>query len=282
MNTEGDTQEAAPDDFDNAYESFLGQHEESDTEAEPTDESAEESEPEESDTSENTEAPDATATEGGDSDWRKRYEELHSKFGQQGQEVGELKKQLNELRESQQKNQEPEDPFADSALLSSLDENQKSLLLEAGRAAARQLLRESGLDPSELGNLKQTVEVQAQMAAQRDIESSIERVKEQYGSEEFQRRLPQMKEIASRNPGISVEDAFKLASYDDLKEGQSKRVEKLTKERGARAASADFGRESPNKPNSNPKLSMNELLKMPEKQRFRAILKEQMRDASAG
>lgn len=279
--SEGDTQVGAPA-LENAYSEFF-QPETADsqpTEPAETTGDDEAGETEESPSETSAETPKAESAKTG---WEERYKEANSLIGRQGNELGELRKELAQLKEQLGKQQQPQkDPFEKFPGLKALDPEKLDFALQTGAAALERSLADHGLTIEDLKQAKQLAEYTSQQMTQEHLNREIGELRTKYGEETFKKYLPALQQVANSHPTLSPREAWKLATADDLEKGQTERARAMEKERKDRAKSADFGNERPTKTSS--RMSSEDIQKLSPNgsgkpsPRFKALYKEAMRE----
>jgi hypothetical protein len=276
--SEGETQGESPELPTGLYDGILGKTETEETPATEQEDGGADAETQET----AAEAADTSKPESTTENWEERYTNLQRKFGEQGNELGELRKAVAELKANQTK-QQPVDPFADDPTLKALDPTQKNLVLRGTDVAMKRLLNDMGMDPTDLPKIKQMVTELSENTTRDAILREVGEIRKEVGEAAFAKNLPKLQAIANKHPSLSPHEAWKLATADDNREAQSKKVKALEAERKQRAASADFGKERPNK-QTDGKLSQAELRKLSAKPqgrpspRFAALLAETRRE----
>ena len=277
--SDGDTQAEAPG-LENAYGEFF-KPETDDSPA--TDEAALET----GDEGETEESPSATAdtskADTATTGWEDRYQELQQAYGKQGNELGQLRKEMAELKGTLEKQQPKQDPFEKYPQLKALDPDKRDFALQTSSAALERLLGDHGLTVDDLVQAKQSAEYATQQMTQEHLNREIGEIRAKYGEETFKKYLPVLQQVADAHPSLSPREAWKLATADDLEKGQAERAKALEKERKERAKSADFGNDRPAKPLSN-RLSQEDIQKLSTKgsgrpsPRFKALYQEAMKE----
>lgn len=274
--SEGDTQEAAPE-LGNAYEQFFAPETESDLTTEPaTDGGDEEGEQPETKATETPKAEPAT------SDWERRYNEANSLIGRQGNELGQLRKEMAELKASLQQQQPKVDPLEKYPGLKALDPEKRDFALQTSSAALERALQDRGLTIDDLVQGKRTAEAVQQQMTTEFLNREVGAIKQEFGEETFTKYLPALQAAADKHPTLSPREAWNLVTGEDSRKSQTDRAKALEKERKERAKSADFGNERPVKTSS--RLSSEDIQKLSHKgsgkpsPRFKALYRETMKE----
>lgn len=242
---EGETQGEAPEMPSGAYSNFIGNSETATEEAQATEQEsggAEVEAPAETKAAETTETSKAESTSG---NWEERYTNLQRKFGEQGNELGNLRKEIEQLKKGAEAKV---DPFADDPTLKALNPEQKQMVLRGTDVAIKRLLADMGMSPTDLPQIKQMVNELYQTTTQNDLMREVSEIKKEFGEATFQKYLPKLEQVARTHPTLSPKEAWDLATAKDLRDGQTQKAKQLEAERKQRAASADFGKERPAKP----------------------------------
>lgn len=276
---EGDTQGEAPELPTGLYDGIIGK---TDT-AEDTQATEQENGGSETEEAKAETAPDTPKAEPTKDNWEDRYTSLHRKFGEQGNELGNLRKQIDELKAQLGKPQQQQDPFANDPTLKALDPTQKDLVLRGTNVALERLLQDRGLTLDDVVKTKERAERIEQQMTQDMLAREVGEIRKEFGEQAFVKYLPQLQQIAQTHPTLSPREAWDLATARDSRSAQSEKAKQLEAERKQRAASADFGKERPAKPMDG-KLTSEALKKLsavPQGRpspRFAAILREVKRE----
>lgn len=275
--SEGDTQEAAPE-LGNAYEGFFTPETESDLTTDTAEAGGEdEGEQPESKTTETQKAEPAS------SDWEARYKEANTLIGRQGSELGQLRKEMAELKASLQTQQQTKtDPFEKYPGLKALDPEKRDFALQTSNAAIERALQDRGLTIDGLVQGMRTAEAVQQQMTQEFLNREVGAIRQEFGEEAFAKYLPALQAVADKHPSLSPREAWDMVTAADSRKSQTERAKAMEKERKERAKSADFGNERPVKTSS--RLSQEDVQKLSNKgsgkpsPRFKALLRESMKE----
>lgn len=278
--SDGDTQAEAPG-LENAYSEFF----QPDTDESPaTEDTAPETGSDEEETEDSaSEQADTSKADTAKTGWEGRYQELHQAYGKQGNELGQLRKELAELKGQLEKQQPKQDPLDKYPQLKALDPEKRDFALQTSSAALERLLGDHGLTIDDLVQAKRTADYTSQQVTQEHLNREISAIRQEFGEDTFKKYLPQLQAVADRHPTLSPREAWDLATAGDTRKSQAERAKAMEKERKERAKSADFGNERPAKPLSN-RLSKDDIQKLSAigsgkpSPRFKALYNEARRE----
>lgn len=278
--SEGDTP-AEPTGLENAYGEFF----QPDTEESPaTEETAKETGSDEEETEDSpSEKADTSKADTAKTGWEGRYQELQQAYGKQGNELGQLRKELAELKSNLEKQQPKQDPLEKYPALKALDPDKRDFALQTSSAALERLLGDHGLTIDDLVQAKRTADYTSQQMSQEYLNREISAIRQEFGEDTFSKYLPNLQAVAEKHPTLSPREAWDMVTAADTRKSQAERAKAMEKERKERAKSADFGNERPAKPLSN-RLSQDDIQKLSANgsgkpsPRFKALYKEAMRE----
>lgn len=275
--SEGDTQEA-PSELENAYAGFFAPETESDL----TTDAAEDGGDDKGEEAESTQTETQKAAPA-NSDWETRYKEANNLIGRQGNELGQLRKEMADLKASLQTQQQTKtDPFEKYPQLKALDPEKRDFALQTSSAALERLLGDHGLTMEDIKQAKVNAEYATQRMTEDQMMREIGDLKREFGEESFGKYVPAMQKINAAHPDLSPQEVWDLATAKDSRKSQTERAKAMEKERKERAKSADFGNERPVKTSS--RLSSEDVQKLSNKgsgkpsPRFKALYRETMKE----
>ncbi len=215
-------------------------------------------------------------------DYKKQYEELQKLQSRQANELGNHRREMEQLKQELARfkpKEQAQNPLADDPWYRNLDEKTRGTVDKMTELVAKKF----GLD--KLPNIEQRIQNQEHVFRQRELADEVNRLKASVGEETFNKhseaigaKYDQIAQSMGINywPTIPLEDVYNMVTAKELKSSLAERAKNNLTQRANRVAAADTGRTSPKTKNPSG-LDDDALAKMSPRERFRAILAEEKR-----